>query len=286
MVERLIHLLGRPVKSARGKILLIAGSLILVVAIGIVDYLSGYYVGLSILYVFPIMLVTMAVGTQAGVTIALAGTLTWLIAQLVTRAPTVSWLVPCWNAGLRLSFFLLVVAILDAWSKERTVARQDFLTGVANRQAFTEFAEWEMERSRRYRHPVTVAYLDCDGFKQLNDAFGHAAGDTALRTLADTLRRSVRKSDIVARLGGDEFAILMPETRAEVVPKMFRRLQQSVAAMARKHGWPLTISIGVATFTTPPGSVAELIHRADHLMYAAKSDGAKSKLAHGVFGAS
>ncbi|HTC77354.1 MAG TPA: diguanylate cyclase, partial [Terriglobales bacterium] len=101
-----------------------------------------------------------------------------------------------------------------ALAAEKELSRSDPLTGLPNRRAFYEVALAEADRARRYRHPLSLAYLDVDNFKQVNDDYGHDAGDELLVRVAEVLRRNLRNNDIVARLGGDEFAMLLPETPA------------------------------------------------------------------------
>ncbi len=109
---------------------------------------------------------------------------------------------------------MIVVVILSTLKgvleREKIFARKDFLTGIANRQAFFEFAGIEINRCRRHEYPLTVAYIDCDNFKAINDYFGHQTGDNLLMSVADILQKIIRATDIVARLGGDEFAVLLP----------------------------------------------------------------------------
>jgi diguanylate cyclase (GGDEF)-like protein len=114
--------------------------------------------------------------------------------------------------------FLVVVVVLSslrgAWEREKIHARTDSLTGVSNARAFFEVAAVELARARRYQRPFTIAYLDLDNFKQVNDRFGHEVGDDLLQIVARTLREGSRASDFVARMGGDEFVVLL-ETLGE-----------------------------------------------------------------------
>ena len=120
------------------------------------------------------------------------------------------------GAGFRLLFYVVVVVLVgQARSLVRAhaeEARVDALTGAANTRAFREAAEHEIERSRRYPHPLSVLYLDVDDFKAVNDSFGHGTGDRLLRSIGRVMAHSVRAADPAARLGGDEFVVLMPET--------------------------------------------------------------------------
>ena len=89
---------------------------------------------------------------------------------------------------------------------------RDPLTGALNSRAFTEQLQLEVDRAKRYDHPLSLAYIDLDNFKRVNDSRGHLEGDKVLRCVVTEMRKSVRANDVVGRLGGDEFALLMPET--------------------------------------------------------------------------
>jgi diguanylate cyclase (GGDEF)-like protein len=153
------------------------------------------------------------------------------------------------------------------------------LTGVLNKFALREFAAAELERLRRYPHPLSAAYLDLDNFKYVNDRFGHAVGDELLIAVAVTLRQVLRKTDVVARLGGDEFVVVMVETDARAARKAFLKAQAALLAAMRAREWPVTFSIGVVTFTEPPASVEAMLEQADAAMYHAKHRG-KNRVAY------
>jgi len=142
--------------------------------------------------------------------------------------------------------------------------RQDHLTGLANRQSWDERLGEELVRSRRSGSPVTVAIIDLDGFKAINDRRGHLAGDALLQEFAESWRRVVREGgDFVARLGGDEFGLLAPGSQTGGVWRMAMR-----QARSEPHG--IAYSIGVATWDGWE-SGDELMHRADMSMYQAKA---------------
>ncbi len=157
------------------------------------------------------------------------------------------------------------------------MARRDSLTGIANRQAFIDQVEKERERSRRYAHPLTIVYLDCDDFKTVNDTFGHRTGDAALRTVAETMVNTMRGTDTAARLGGDEFGILLPETGEQAAAEAVGKLRGVLLAAMEKNGWRITFSIGVAAFSSPADSADEMLSKADALMYGVK-DGSKNMM--------
>jgi diguanylate cyclase (GGDEF)-like protein len=142
----------------------------------------------------------------------------------------------------------------------------------------------EINRARRYDHPFTVVCIDLDNFKTVNDCFGHSTGDILLRLVARTIQENIRATDTVARLGGDEFAILMPETGRDVAEVILQKVRKINLEIMRNHGWPVTLSIGVVTFTSPPSTVDETLRISDQLMYSAKNNG-KNSIRHEVFGA-
>jgi diguanylate cyclase (GGDEF)-like protein len=128
----------------------------------------------------------------------------------------------------------------------------------------------ELERARRHGRPLTLAFIDADDFKYVNDALGHAEGDALLITVAQTLRGSTRAVDAVARLGGDEFALLLPETDGDTARTLLHRLRATLGEAMERHGWRVGFSVGAATFVEPPASADLLMARADELMYEAK----------------
>jgi diguanylate cyclase (GGDEF)-like protein len=134
-------------------------------------------------------------------------------------------------------------------------------------------ADLELQRARRYRHPLTLLYIDADNFKIVNDQWGHQTGDQVLIRIARILKNHLRGTDITARLGGDEFVVLLPETASEAAQITARKLRTRLLEDLQRAGWPVTFSIGVLTFTTPPYTVDAMVTEADALMYAVKRSG-------------
>jgi diguanylate cyclase (GGDEF)-like protein len=206
---------------------------------------------------------------------AFAAALTVWVAQAgAADAPLPAALV---SATVRLAFYAVVVALVVAARRlvnaHTEEARVDPLTGMANTRAFREAADREIERGRRYGHPLSVLYLDVDDFKAVNDSFGHGSGDRLLQSVGHVMSCSVRATDVAARLGGDEFVVLMPETDGPAAGHVARRVRENLARVELPDGRPVHCSIGVATLVTPPADVDELIHDADALMYDAKQHG-------------
>ena len=149
----------------------------------------------------------------------------------------------------------------------RVLADQDPLTGLPNRRAFMRELETEVERARRYGHPLTLAIGDVDHFKQINDTHGHPAGDRALCAVADTLRARLRTADGAFRLGGDEFALILPETTREEAGEVIRRLYARFRESAPEPFTELQMSAGVATLPADGDNAEALIRQADAALY-------------------
>lgn len=163
-----------------------------------------------------------------------------------------------------------------ALNAEAELARLDPLTNVANRRAFYEALDGERARSLRHGHALTLVYLDLDNFKWVNDAHGHAEGDTVLKVVSQVLAENVRRSDTVARMGGDEFALLLPETGFPSAEAVLRKLKSRLLAAMSEKKWPVTFSMGAMTFLRFPESSDQMLHAADHLLYQVKTQGKNS----------
>jgi diguanylate cyclase len=153
--------------------------------------------------------------------------------------------------------------------------RVDQLTGVLNRRGFDEAIIKEISRSKRNNSKLSIAFLDIDNFKKLNDSFGHHVGDEALQLLAKTIQSTIRPTDDVSRFGGEEFVILLPETDIEQAVGTVMRLQRALTKqffMANNERQLITFSAGVALFNNNE-TEAEVLSRADQAMYLAKKSG-------------
>jgi diguanylate cyclase (GGDEF)-like protein len=160
--------------------------------------------------------------------------------------------------------------------REARLARTDPLTGVSNRLHLFEYAAHEFAVARRYQRPLSVAMLDLDRFKPVNDRLGHAAGDQMLVLVAEAIRVGLRGADLVARYGGEEFVALLPATDCPQARIAAQRICERVATVVVESGGGqarVTASIGVATVRTDDASIEAAIQRADEAMYAAKQAG-------------
>jgi diguanylate cyclase (GGDEF)-like protein len=260
---------------------------ILILALGFVDFWVGPEISFSLFYLIPLFLITWYAGRWPGFVAALLGAGTWLVADILAGETYRHPMVALWNVITRVTFFmsisLLLAALKQRLEQEEEHARTDMVTQVANVRSFTERLSVELERARRYKRPLTMVYMDADNFKEVNDRFGHATGDTLLLWMARTMMQNVRVTDVVARLGGDEFAILLPETNSDEAKIVVSKLRHLLISTMVEKGWPVTFSIGVVTFVEVPATAKEVIRSADDLMYVVKRSG-KNAVRYQVWG--
>jgi diguanylate cyclase (GGDEF)-like protein len=177
-------------------------------------------------------------------------------------------------AALMLLTLLLARPLLRAFrgtEQQASEARIDALTGLANRRALEEILAAEISRAQRFAHQLAVVVLDLDRFKEINDSFGHGAGDVMLRTVSRLLTSLARQGDTVARWGGEEFVIVLPETDLPGAQRFAERLRRTIEAHAVGEMRTST-SCGVATML-PDDTVETLLGAADEALYRAKSNG-------------
>jgi diguanylate cyclase (GGDEF)-like protein len=177
-------------------------------------------------------------------------------------------------AALMLLTLLLTRPLLRAfrWTEQQaSEARIDSLTGLANRRALEEILAAEISRAQRFAHELAIVLLDLDRFKEINDSFGHAAGDVMLRAVGGLLTSLARQGDTVARWGGEEFVVVLPETDLAGARRFAERLRRTIEAHS-VGDMKTTASCGVATML-PEDNVEELLGAADQALYRAKSNG-------------
>jgi diguanylate cyclase (GGDEF)-like protein len=268
--------------------LVVVAAAVSVVLIGALDYATGPGISLILFYLVPIGLVAWFEGLIPGIAISVFASLLLFL----TRSHVAGRADPdhfhYWNVFMRFGVFVVVAYVVSMQAvirnllrREKELSRRDILTGAVNRREFIELLSAEILRMMRYGRHFSLAYIDLDNFKSVNDARGHASGDRLLRIVAEGLRDSVRSSDVVARLGGDEFAILLPETGAAAAEAVIRKVQGTVDALLREGLWDVTMSIGLLSCESAPESSDQALRLADSLMYRAKSEG-KNRVCHEV----
>jgi len=261
--------------------------LIGILSIGALDFYSGTELRVTPLYFAPVAVVAWYSGRVGALLASVLAGATWDVANVLAGLEFST--LGIWVANtimLTLSFIvvgLLIAQLRAAVLRESELSLTDPLTSMLNGRAFHKAAERIMAHCRRTGRPLTVAYLDLDNFKMVNDQLGHQAGDAMLRGLAKRMRSSIRPDDVGARLGGDEFVVLFPEIGAAEAARALERLRSSLATVLGSGPVAVTSSAGAVTFLTVPASIEEMLHAADSRMYAAKTAG-KNRAIHDVVG--
>jgi diguanylate cyclase (GGDEF)-like protein len=223
---------------------------------------------------YPLLGALLSIGAPAGF-LALRGAIqnealriAWVRAEIASQPVTYGYLMVATFA----------VFVLFGWlfgRKEdelQTLSVTDALTGLWNRRYLRARLSEEIVRASRYGGSVALLLVDLDGLKMINDRRGHAAGDVALRKVAECLASTCRASDISARYGGDEFIVLLPETRAREALEIAERIRSAVRACL--PGSPISVSIGAADLASVSAASPDaLCEAADHALYEAKGKG-------------
>jgi diguanylate cyclase (GGDEF)-like protein len=254
-----------------------------ITAIAIVDNMTLDSFSLSVFYLIPIIFLAWFLSRRIGVVGAVVSTAAWALPGLA-RLTTPLWIWG-WNMTVRLFFFLVVLQLVHlmkvAKYREASLARTDTLTRVANGRSFSDRAEFELATLRRTRAPLTMAYIDLDRFKHINDTLGHTEGDRLLRATAEAIQSRLRATDLVARLGGDEFGVLLPSTDHEAAGAVLAALSDAVSEVV-EGTWDVGCTIGAVTFTMAPESVDFMVRSADELMYRGKRAG-RGRIEHSIW---
>lgn len=178
--------------------------------------------------------------------------------------------------GARMLTYADQTELVNTVEKLQEIVNIDELTQIHNRRYFYTTGQIELARAERYQHPVSVLMLDIDYFKHVNDTYGHAVGDTVLRSVAQCCRDGVRAMDVVGRVGGEEFGVLLPETDMPAAIVVAEKLRARIAGTHVDIGagqLSTTASLGVATMAAGQLNFDELLRRADQSMYTAKQSG-------------
>lgn len=251
------------------------------IVIGTFDIITHDEVKHSFFYLLPIAFVTWFSGKRLGFAIALLCTVLWSINNI-----TGNCYITFWNISSTIFFLFSCVLILSKtralWENEKTLSRTDPLTGVKNLRAFAELVEHEILRSQREGHPFSLAYLDLDNFKSVNDRFGHSTGDALLTAVVHNMVKNLRRTDVVGRMGGDEFAIFFPETDQDAVRVVMEKVRHELDHLMEKSAWQTTFSVGVITCHSGVYDFNHLINTVDSLMYDVKRGG-KNDIRYALF---
>ena len=270
----------------RSKTFHLAITLLTILLLGILDYLTGAELSFSLFYVVPISYIAWYAGKRSAILFSVISAIAWHISNRLAGEEYSNIAIPYWNVAMRLGFFLIISYLLcnlkQSREHEKVLSRTDFLTGAWNLLGFYEKANYEIERMRRNGKPITLIYLDVDDFKTINDRFSHSAGDAVLQAIVKNLQEGLRVIDVITRMGGDEFSIMLPETDSDAAKVVAEKLHPFLLEKMRENRWSVTFSIGVVTFLIPPESAQEFIKIADQLMYHVKLNG-KNRIEYSTF---
>ena len=258
-------------------------TVLMVFLLGALDYFTGYEISFSIFYLVPVTIAVYFSNIGFGIVISFLCAAVWYTADLFAGHPFSSILIPAWNALMRLGYFCLHTYLLNdiirLYERAKADSMIDGLTGAVNTRYFSLLFDRELAKAQREHSELTIAFLDLDNFKTVNDTLGHSAGDFLLRRISEIIHSSIRPADVFARMGGDEFAILITGTNYDRSQTVLHRIRSAVAAECDRNSWPVTISAGAITFESLDKGKEEIIRRADQLMYAVKKSG-KNNITH------
>jgi diguanylate cyclase (GGDEF)-like protein len=258
---------------------------VLFAAVILADRATGWEITSSILYLLPVSYFAWYFSSGIGNIVALLSVFAWLLLNRLKGPQYSGTSIPYWNGFISLALYLILVSILGEvkaiYRRERENSRVDFLTGMINQRGFHEALRGERERASRLEAPTSLAYIDLDNFKLVNDRFGHQTGDSVLASVGRTLRDSIRNIDLAGRLGGDEFCVLLPNTDAAGARVIIEKLNEALSDVMKTSDWYVTFSIGAVTFLRPAKSADEMIRAADRVMYSAKTQG-KNRIVYAV----
>lgn len=254
-------------------LILICGAL-LVTAIGYVHVLTGLAYEFHAFFIVPILAVSWFLGPRFGYALALLVAIEWFLADRMLAVGQSSLPPLLFNTVVRLAIFAggawMVGSIRNTLLRESRLAREDALTKLPNRREFLGRGHQAFAQAQRQGAPFAAVYIDLDRFKEVNDTLGHEIGDRLLKSVAATMRAQVRASDAPGRLGGDEFAVLLPNMKADTVQAYVEKLRRALLDAMQVEQWPVTFSIGVASYRTAPQDFGALLKQADELMYEVK----------------
>lgn len=263
--------------SRRQFTLILLAGVLGVALVALIDLFTGAEMRAFPFYLIPIIYVAWYLGSPAALILALFAALSIAVTDRLAGKQYAQPLAEYWNIFAEYVTFSFTAYLIAKQAQQRRAAEQlasaDPLTGVKNRRAFYESVSTEIRRARRYAHTLTIAYLDLDDFKSLNDNLGHRVGDEALLTFVGVAQSMIRDVDMLGRIGGDEFSILFPETSAEEAQAVLERLIVCAESEFRRRAWSVTVSCGAVAFVDLPNSAQELIDYADRCMYEVKRSG-------------
>lgn len=245
--------------------------------VAVLDAAVGFEISLMIVHIIPVLVVTWFAGARWGyffaALMAVISALTIADASPLLGNLAYRYLDLVSDFGATLVMVYVQGKLRESYDVVRRQSKTDALTGCLNKAGFREQLQAEIDRHRRYDHLFSLAYFDCDNFKQVNDTLGHHAGDLLLAEIGRVLRAELRNVDVVGRLGGDEFAVLLRETAADAAQQAAGSMKRGLDTAMRQHDWPVGFSIGIVCFKESPQDADKALAAADAVMYEVKQQG-------------
>jgi diguanylate cyclase (GGDEF)-like protein len=261
-------------------------SLFLVFILGISQYLMHGAINLDPVYILPVIISSWYGSKLSGIWVSLFSVLVLGVIEWGFWQGSLQITERLVFIGSHLATFLLAALIVTYFSITHRIevdaADTDTLTGVHSVRSLQVELNNVLLRSKRYNRAFSLAYIDIDNFKKINDLHGHSTGDNLLKEVANCLVSSLRVTDIIARIGGDEYVCVLQETGQEEARSAFAKVIDLLDKKMKIHGWPVSFSVGVVTFQKLPEDINAAMTIADKLMYSVKND-KKNAVAYQVY---
>ena len=252
--------------------------LLLIIAVwGMIDLATGYEYSFSVFYLIPVSIAAWYDNKYITMLTIILSAFTWLYADYSAGHHYSNSIIPYWNVCVRLGFFSVVAFLLfkikRSLSEMTLMAMEDSLTLLNNTRAFN--IEYQMLKRRHSKKDQTLAVgiIDLDGFKSVNDTYGHSKGDDVLVEFAHVLKETTRMNDVVARMGGDEFVVILQDTNSQGIEDYAKRLRNKFLLSGLKQQYGVDFSMGIQVYAELPDNLDEATHQADQLMYQSKARG-------------
>lgn len=272
--HRVENLIGRyfAFLEKQGKTFNFIFALIWTSLLAAIDWYDPNNLSFGFFYLLPIAMTSWFSGKAYGCIISSICAVCWTIDNLSAKPLTLIWnIASCFCISF--IFVILIHKVKLMLQNEYRLSRTDPLTGVMNSGAFAELVGYEILRQHRSITPFSLAFIDLDNFKLVNDHHGHQKGDQVLKAVATCMVQYLRKTDVVARYGGDEFVVFLPVTDLKAAQVAIVKVRDCLLKTVAMYDSVVTFSIGVVTCTHPPNDLDEVVTLADELMYKVKNSG-------------
>ena len=273
-IKRLLARIGYQ-KTSTLRASIVAG--LLTAILGAADFSISSDISFSIFYLIPITAAVVLSGRKLGLVFSVICALVWIAADISSGLNYHLWYIPLWNTLVRFFYFifhtLLLNQLLTTILITQAASLQDPLTKAANWRYFEQYSGQLLQQAGRDHSKMTIAYIDVDNFKKINDSFGHGIGDEVLIQIAQTIQSQIRAQDMLARLGGDEFAVVLKNTDLATSQEILERIRRATLQEMQAKNWDVTLSIGAMVFSVLPMTITPMLKMVDNLMYDVKKNG-------------